>query len=316
MAREDFKLESELPGPQPVTGPQTGGGAQGLLDVLGAIGSGLGSVGGAIGSGLLQTLQALPEVAAYRQAALGQPEALRMLQEQRQQQQQVQQLQQMATGGEFGEYGGRIQDALKTGGVKAAQKVAAQIPAFKSISDLVKKSNLSSSDREAILSAGLVDPNRALDLYRSLSIIEKQTAKQQAVESAKEQRELRREERQVARVEKRLPGNILASEFEKGALSPTDVPAIIGALQAKGVRIPGTAGEQQIWVRNLLATPALKAYIKTEEKPGIVQSMLDFFKGKQAPAPVVAPAATAPAIPGLTPEQQKRLEELRRKQGR
>lgn len=312
---QQMMLDSELPGPQPMQ-QQQGGGGQGLLDVLGAIGSG-------VGTGLLGVLQAIPEVAAYRQAALGNAEPLKMMQEQKQQKQLTQQLEQMASSGEFGEFGSKIQTALKTGGPKAAQKVAAQIPAFKSISDLVKKSNLSTSEKEAVLNAGLVDPNRALDLYRSLAIIEKQQVGRQAVESAKEQRELRREERKIQKAEAKLPGAILASEIEKGTVDLTDIPSVLGLLQAKGVKIPGSPAEQQLWVKNLLANPNLKKYVKVEEKPGLIQSMLNFFKGTSQPAaqpaqPVQQPAqpATAAAPATLTSEQQRRLEELRRKRGR
>jgi hypothetical protein len=302
---DKFLLESELPGPQQAPEMQPQASSNGLLDVLGAIGSGLGTVGGAIGTGLLETLKALPEISAYRQAALGNAEPLKQMQEQKQQKQLRDTLQ--AT--DFGEYTPRIQNALQMGGVKEAQKVAAQIPVFKSIQSLVKGSNLTSSDKEAVLNAGLIDPNRALDLYRSLAIIEKQQVGRQAIESAKEQRELRREERKVARFEQKLPGNILASELEIGKLKADDVSGILGVLQARGVKIPGTRGEQQLWVKNLLASPALKKYIPTPEaKKSLVDGLIEKL-GMSNTAQPQAQTAQPEAQPAAAqaPAQGKRL---------
>lgn len=260
--------------------------------------------------------QGVQEVSAYRQAALGNPAPLQMLQEQQQQQNLLQNLQQMTQSGQFGEFTPKVMSALQMGGPKAAQKVAAQIPVFKSVSDLVKKSNLNPSNKEAVLNAGLIDPSRALDLYRSLAIIEKQQAGRSAIEAQKEARDIRKEERRLQKVESKLPGNILASELEKGTVDVTDIPSVLGVLQARGVKIPGTPGEQQLWVKNLLANPSIKRYIKVEEKPGIVKSMLDFFKRTpQAPAPQQETSVQAPAAPSLSPEQLQRLEELRRKRG-
>lgn len=260
--------------------------------------------------------QGIQEVSAYRQAALGNPAPLQMMQEQRQQQNLLQNLQQMSQTGQFGEFTPQVMSALQTGGPRAAQKVAAQIPAFKSISDLVKKSSLNPSEKDAVLNAGLVDPNRALDLYRSLAIIEKQQAGKREAVARTEAKELRKEERLLKQTEAKLPGNILAAELEKGTVDVTDIPSVLGVLQARGVKIPGTAGEQQLWVKNLLANPSIKRYIKVEEKPGLVKSMLDFFKRTpQAPAPQQAPAVQAPTAPSLSSEQLQRLEELRRKRG-
>lgn len=279
----------QAPTPQP-----QGGGGPGLLDVLGAIGSGLGTVGGAIGSGLLQTLNALPEIAAYRQAALGNPEPLKLIQEQRQEKQAMESL----SKADFGELTPQIQQALKVGGPKAAKKIALQVPAFKNIQELLKDSTLSPEYRKAVMNAALVDPEKALDLYgRLVSLKETETrmrSTQEAIsgrtekaaakrEAAAAQKETLKEQRKAASE----PGNVLRTAIDLKILDPNDpdfAEKAAGYLRDKGIKLPADPKAQDAFMEKLLKSPRLP------QTPGFADRLRSFFGFGATQAQTTQPA--------------------------
>lgn len=271
-----------LTGMQQSPAPQAeAGGGSGLLDVLSAIGSGLGSVGGALGSGLLQTLQALPEVAAYRQAALGNPEPLKLIQEQRQEKQAMESLSQQ----DFGELTPQIQQALKVGGPKAAKKIALQAPSFKAIQDLLKDSSLQPEYKKAIMNAALIDPEKALTGYFSLVGLKETEARMRATqeavsgraEKAATKREAAAAQKETAKEQRKAasePGNVLRAAIDLKILDPNDpdfAEKAAGYLRDKGIRLPSDPKAQDAFMEKLLKSPRLP------QTPGFADRLRSFF---------------------------------------
>jgi len=285
-----------LTGQQPTPQPQPQESGSGLLDVLSAIGSGLGTVGGALGTGLLETLSRLPEVAAYRQAALGNAEPLKLIQEQKQQKQAMESLQ----GADFGELTPQIQQALKVGGPKAAQKIALQAPAFRSIQDMLKDSSLTPEYKKAIANAALIDPEKALDLYGRVVSLKETEARirgtQEAVTGRQREALSRREaaaEKTVARKEQTKaqaePGNLLRAAIDLKILDPADPEfssKALGYLRDKGISLPSNPEAQDKFMEQLLKSPRLP---KTPDFADRIKAFFGFGVSKAAPVPTQAP---------------------------
>lgn len=284
MAKNSIPLTSELPGPQMASGPQTGGGAQGLLDVLGALGSGIGKV-----------LQTVPEIAAYRQAALGNPEQLKMLQEQRRQQNLLNQLQTMSQQEMSGPFGETLKRQLQFGDVTGAQKTLSNLPKYKELQTALQnpKLGLAPETQYAISSLTAINPELgAKALQQNLYQTEVGKRRAQELEKTFQQRTAL-EEKKMARLEKKIPGNILANALENQSVAPDDIAGMVGLLQGAGVKLPANENEAKLFVSRILSSPQVKKFIPAKEEKSFTKKVLDFFSGNKsepAAAPAQAPA--------------------------
>jgi len=251
----DYAKEPMSPEMQQLTGQQPGGGGQGLLDVLSAIGSGLGAVGKTIGSGLLQTLQALPEVAAYRQAALGQPEALKILKGQP-----------------------AIQDfrnALKESSLKPEyQKTLSTIASFNP-----------NAAAEAYRSLVIAQETEA----RTQKAQEAITGRQREALSRREataEKTLARKEQTKAQAE---PGNLLRTAIDLKILDPNDPEfssKALGYLRDRGISLPSNPEAQDKFMEQLLKSPRLP---KTPEFADQIKAFFGFGTPQKQAQPAQAP---------------------------
>lgn len=256
--QQQMPLASELPGPQPATGPQTGGGAQGLLDVLGSIGSG-------IGTGLLGVLQAIPEVAAYRQAALGQPEALQMLQEQRRQQNLLNQLNFMVQQPEVAPYKEAIQQRLKLGDIEGAQKLVTDLPRQAKFQEMIMSSpSLTDEQKTGIIQQSQISLSGALGEYNKMLSEQRQQKGRFAFEASKEQARVARDEKRAAaqleaEQRKRNPLNILTEAVKEGVLGQDSTQEeITGVLLSRQAILPANDTQRKTQIKQLLQSPQLK----------------------------------------------------------
>lgn len=256
--QQQMPLDSELPGPQPATGPQTGGGAQGLLDVLGAIGSGLGTVGGTLGTGLLQTLQALPEIAAYRQAALGNPEPLKLMQEQRRQQNLLNQLNSMVQQPEVAPYKEAVQQRLKLGDIEGAQKLVTDLPRQTKFQEMIMSSpSLTDEQKAGIISQGQINLSEALGQYNRILGEQRKELSLQRLKSADEERQAKRLAEQELKAKN--PLNILSTAVEEGVLNKDSTQEeITGVLLSRQARLPANDTQRKTQIKQLLESPQLK----------------------------------------------------------
>lgn len=281
---DQFKLDSELASQMPMqqavpTQPSAGGG--GLLDILGGLASGIG------------------EIAAYRQAALGNPAPLQMMQEQRQQENLLKSLQQMSQGEAYGELAPAIQSALQIGGPKAAQKIALQAPAFKSVQEMLKNSTLDPEYKTAIQNAALVDPSRALDLYgRAVSL--KETASRikstQEATSARQAKGLETKQQIKTQGE---PGNLLRTAIDLGQIDPnsdTFAEDALGYLRDRGVKVPTSTDGQDAFMKQLLKSPRLP---KQPDFITKLKTTLGFGQPAKAPTTPAQPVTKAAVKQGV-----------------
>lgn len=261
----DYAQAPVSPETQQLTGQQTGGGGQGLLDVLSAIGSGLGTVGGAIGSGLLQTLQALPEVAAYRQAALGNAEPLRLMQTQRQQAPAIQD----------------FKNALKESSLKPEyQKALSTIASFSP-----------NAAAEAYRSFVIAQETGARTEKTQEAITGRQKEALTQREALTEKRQLRKEQLKT----EAEPGNLLRAAIDLKILNPEDpdfATKALGYLTDRGIRLPANPEAQDKFIKQLLKSPRLP------QTPDFIEQVKAFF-GFSAPQAQVQPTQPTQAPTGV-----------------
>lgn len=240
---DNIMFESELPGPQPSQAPQTGGGSQGLLDVLSALGSG-------VGTGLLGVLQALPEVAAYRQAALGNVEPLQQIQKQKQQKKFLEQVKTPT----FDPYRDQLQQLIEVGDIAGAQKLASEIPQRTAFEKTVLANpNLSDDQKTTIISQGRLNISEG---FKALNE-ELRSQKQEQIRIRAEQRKETRQKEEEQR--KRNPLNILTEAVDDGVLgSDSTQEEITGVLLSRQAKLPANAKQRETQIKQLLESPQLK----------------------------------------------------------
>lgn len=269
--------------------------------------------------------QGIQEVAAFRQAALGNPQAVQMLQEQRRQQNLLNQLQTMSQQEMAGPFGETLKRQLQFGDVAGAQKTLINLPRYKEIQTTLENPQLglAPETRSAIASLSALDPELgAKALQQNLYQTEVGKRREREIEKTFQQRTAL-EEKKTARREASLPGSIVATAIENKEVDPTDVPSIVGLLQAANVpNFPTNENEARIYVSRILNSPRIKKLIPKKEEASFKDSFLNFFRSKQQAAPAqeqAMPTAT-PAVPvqqQQTLEQKMlRMQELLNKQGK
>lgn len=104
--------------------------------------------------------QGIQEVAAFRQAALGNPQAVQMLQEQKRQQNLLGQLQQMSQQEMSGPFGETLKRQLQFGDIQGAQKTLINLPRYKELQTTLEnpKLGLAPETKSAIASLSALDP--------------------------------------------------------------------------------------------------------------------------------------------------------------
>lgn len=280
-----FLLESEQPGFQAPQPTSQGGGGQGLLDVLGTIGSGLATGLGALGKGALYASAGL-------QAGQGNPQLLGLVLAQQAREQEQERRQNLI--GQLGVFAEQadpqvktlIQDQLKFGQAEDALKTAANASTFSAFKDALKTSRLSKDLKSTLSNVYLTNPNKAVDTLRSLEIVESQMGAARAKEEA----------RAAVGESKKLINQVLKA-FDDGILKGDDpeLATKIAAVAAESGRAISPEA-----LRQFIANPKLQSRIK-EQPPGFVtrmtQLIVDFFSPKQAPAPAAPATPAAPAAP-------------------
>lgn len=266
--------------------------ANGLLGFLGNLGQGL--------------LQGIAETGAKYAATQGSPALLEAMQQQRQRENLLNQLQTMSQQEMAGPFGETLKRQLQFGDVQGAQRTLINLPRYKEIQTTLENPQLglAPETRSAIASLSALDPELgAKALQQNLYQTEVGKRREREIEKTFQQRTAL-EEKKTARREASLPGNIVATAIENQEVDPTDVPSIVGLLQAANVpNFPTNENEARIYVSRILNSPRVKKLIPKKEAVNFTDSFMNFFRGKQQPAaaPVPAPAQTAPAPQQLPP---------------
>lgn len=273
----------------------------GLLDFLGTIGEGLVKGLGAVGRGA----SSFSAGVQAGQGNVGPLIAIRqreqMEREQERQQNLIKQLQSMSQQEMSGPFGETLKRQLQFGDIKGAQKTLVNIPRYREMQVTLQnpKLGLSPETQAAISSLTAIDPDlgaRALqqNLYqaevgkRKESELSKTFAERRALEDIKSKRK-----------ESQLPGNIVASAIENKEVDPTDVPAIVGLLQAANVpNFPTNENDARIYVSRILNSPRIKKLIPKQEAKSFTDQFMNFFRTKQQQAPQ-EPMSTPVPKPGV-----------------
>ena len=258
--------------------------ANGLLGFLGNLGQGL--------------LQGIAETGAKYAATQGSPALLEAMQQQRQRENLLNQLQTMSQQEMAGPFGETLKRQLQFGDVQGAQKTLINLPRYKEIQTTLENPQLglAPETRSAIASLSALDPELgAKALQQNLYQTEVGKRREREIEKTFQQRTAL-EEKKTARREASLPGNIVATAIENQEVDPTDIPSIVGLLQAANVpNFPTNENEARIYVSRILNSPRVKKLIPKKEAASFTDSFMNFFRGKQQPAAAPAPAQTAPA---------------------
>lgn len=209
-------------------------------------------------SGLSTGIQ---EVAAFRQAALGNPAPVQMMQEQKRQQNLLNQLQSMSQQEMQGPYGQTLQRQLQFGDLEGAQKTLINLPKYKQAQDVLKnpKLGLSPEELDSLNVFASVDPEGAIKLGQRLVAESKVTKRQIEVNKAQEARTMAREERAAQRAESKTAGAVITAAINAGELTPDNAEEVLPSLlRRKGVRLPATESEREAFIKDLLVDPTLK----------------------------------------------------------
>lgn len=282
-----FLFDSEQPGFQAPQPTSQGGGGQGLLDVLGSIGSGL-------LTGLQTVGRGAQALSAGYQAGRGNIGPLMFMQQQQQMQQQAEQRQNLMNQLQsFAEQAdpqvkNLIQDQLKFGQAEDALKTAANASTFSAFKEGLKTSRLSKDLKSTLSNVYLTNPNKAADMLRSLEIVESQMGAARAKEEA----------RAAVGESKKLINQVLKA-FDDGILKGDDpkLATKIAALAAESGRAISPEA-----LRQFIANPKLQGRIK-EQPPGFLSATMQaivnlLFGPKQAPAPTEPATPATPQTPG------------------
>lgn len=278
--------------------------ADGLLGFLGNLGQGL--------------LEGVAATGAGYAASQGSPAMLEMLQQQKQRQNLLNQLQSMSQGEMQGPFGETLKRQLQFGDVQGAQKTLINLPRYKEIQNTLQNPQLglAPETQSAMASLSALDPElgaKALKEYIGQAEIGKRREREIS-KMYKERAAL--ETQKTARREASLPGNIVATAIENQEVDPTDVPSIVGLLQAANVpNFPTNENEARIYVSRILNSPRVKKLIPKKEATSFRDSFMNFFTTKPQAVPVTPPMSTAP-VQSTQEQKMRRLQELLDKQGR
>jgi hypothetical protein len=249
-------------------------------------------------TGLLDTLSGfLSEVAASRQAALGNAAPLQALQEQQKQQNLLDQLQAVSQNDLQGPFGQTLQKQLQFGDLEGAKKTLINLPKYKQAQDVLKnpKLGLSPEDLDSLNVFASVDPEGAIKLGERLVAESKVTKRQIDVNKAQEVRTMAREERAAKRAESKTAGAVITTAINAGELTPDNAEEVLPSLlRRKGVRLPATESERVAFINDLLADPTLKLAPKSTWQK--IQSKISgmFGSAPETPAPAQAPVQAQP----------------------
>lgn len=248
--------------------------SNGLLDLLGSLASGLGEIG------------------AYRQAALGNVEPLRFLQEQRQKQNLLNQLSTMAQQPDIAPYQGAIQQRLQLGDIAGAQKLVTDLPRQNQFQKMVMDNpNLTDAQKSGIISQGQINLSEGFKALNNELSAQKREKFTQSKEERALQRQLEKEQRmQETEQLKRNPEVILEQAIKDGVLdSKSTQEEIQGVLSARGASLPANEKQRSIKVKEILNNPKLKLSF-----PNANLSWWEKILGPSEPktvAPAIQPAA-------------------------
>jgi len=237
---------------------------------------------GDIGQGLLEGIQ---NVGAYYQAARGNPALLQQLESRKQQQNLLGQLQTFAEQADP-DVKELIQNQIKFGQQDAALKTAANASTFNTFKRGLETSRLTPDLKKTISNTYLTNPDKAVDMLRSLEIVESQMG------AAKQKEELRRETR-----ESKSSVKIIEEAFKKNLLQSDDPQLeekIISLLAGQDKRVTPDLAKQMI------TNPQLAPYFKTQPA-GFFERLINKVFGRQQVAPQ-QPQPTAPVAPAA-PQQ-------------
>jgi len=237
---------------------------------------------GDIGQGLLEGIQ---NVGAYYQAARGNPALLQQLESRKQQQNLLGQLQTFAEQADP-DVKELIQNQIKFGQQDAALKTAANASTFNTFKRGLETSRLTPDLKKTISNTYLTNPDKAVDMLRSLEIVESQMG------AAKQKEELRRETR-----ESKSSVKIIEEAFKKNLLQSDDPQLeekIISLLSGQDKRVTPDLAKQMI------TNPQLAPYFKTQPA-GFFERLINKVFGRQQVAPQ-QPQPTAPVAPAA-PQQ-------------
>lgn len=250
--------------------------------------------------------QGIQEVAAFRQAALGNPVQVQMLQEQQRQKNLISQLQTLSQQEMEGPFGQTLQRQLQFGDIEGAQKTLINLPQYKQFSASIEDPSLGLSDaqKQAARTLGALKPEAAQDYLKTALRLSGEEQKQTRVMEKTFAQRQALEEKKMQRLESKLPGNLVAKAIEEGQVQPDDIQGIVGLLQASGVKLPENENDARIFASRILSSPRVKKLIPVKEQKSWGSSIRDFF--------------TKPAQPSAAPQTQEqkmqRLQELLRKQ--
>lgn len=283
--QQQMPLDSELPGPQLAPGPQTGGGAQGLLDVLGSIGSG-------IGTGLLGVLQAIPEVAAYRQAALGQPEALKAIQEERKQTKLAGSLTDYLNKPEFSQFAPEISAVVQSGDKRQMAKLAIELPRRKKFQESINAAPITSEQKDFVRSLASYDLESADKTLREMTRVTGLESSKERLQTLKQQSKVESDLAKLKQKEAALPENVVLAAIESGQLDPNDPKLderIAGLLEGRKIAV------KKDTVKNIIANPKIQRLVPDQN---ILTQLFNKLGIRSKPVAMAAPAA-APAQPKM-----------------
>jgi len=258
--------QQQLAAQQPAPAQAQGGGFN-LLDLL----SGIGDV--------------IAETGAYYAASQGRPQLLQAMQARQQQQNLLGQLQTFAEQADP-DVKELIQNQIKFGQQDAALKTAANASTFNTFKRGLETSRLTSDLKKTISNTYLTNPDKAVDMLRSLEIVESQMG------AAKQKEELRRETR-----ESKSSVKIIEEAFKKNLLQSDDPQLeekIISLLAGQDKRVTPDLAKQMI------TNPQLAPYFKTQPA-GFFERLINKVFGRQQVAPQ-QPQPTAPVAP-TAPQQ-------------
>lgn len=254
--------------------------------------------------------QGVQEIAAYRQAALGNPAPVQMMQEQQQRKNLLNQLQSMSQQEMEGPFGQTLQRQLQFGDISGAQKTLINLPQYKQFEASLEDPSLglSESQKKAAKTLGALDPGSAQEYLKTALRLSGEEQKQTRVMEKTFAQRQALEEKKMQRLEAKLPGNLVAKAIEDGQVQPDDIQGIVGLLQASGVRLPENENDARIFASRILSSPKVKKLIPQQEQKTWGQRFKGFFTKP-------AQQQTAPVSPMQTQEQKmQRLQELLRKQ--
>lgn len=264
--------------------------------------------------------QGVQEIAAFRQAALGNPAPVQMLQEQRQRQNLLNQLTSMIQQPEIAPYKNEIQQRLSFGDIEGAQKLASDLPRQAKFQGMIMSSpSLTDEQKTGIIAQSGINLSSALAQYNKMLEEQRQQKSKFAFETTKEQSRLQREERrnaeQLAKEERKRkedelrqqPLNILTTAVSEGVLNADSTQEeIAGVLMANKAKLSANEKQRAAQVKELLNNPQLKTLFPNANL-NWWQKIFRSSKSEQPSATAATPAPAAKTIRLRSQSGQERV---------